>query len=406
MSKKKHPKKPQKAEIQLTPEENAELQMILDRLRVQSPDGESFKTCLQSLRKALATREVFITALLDRLSRDPSMAGFHVFVALQDLVEEKKLQRVVKQAGYRFSQRGYGVPIEEPGAERIILVKEESRESVAHMVPAKDAFWLVSGLIHEPGYPDPVAVSAYVEAGFSGVRVKVADSSHRLYREFIQKMSTHFPDKPVGIPVYHMARLFREMVEFSGEKGLSPEAFRAKRLLQPYSDPQKLPYAYDLMAPVEHPERKLHEVDLKPLLEKMAVQWFLFSREELQPYKQKLDDLEHPMLVIPKEIQQERSKELVIRAGNELCIDRKKFLFQRYLEEQAMWYKLSGEERLALDSWILAQHLSATSEAGENPVVFQLILASLSHYWPEDFKQGDDESGLFHQTDSGLILPR
>ena len=90
MSKKRNPKKGHTPEISLTQEESNELQMILDRLEVQDPEGESFTICLQSLKESLKGRENLVAALIERLGKNPSPVGLKTVAALQDLVESSR----------------------------------------------------------------------------------------------------------------------------------------------------------------------------------------------------------------------------------------------------------------------------------------------------------------------------
>lgn len=56
-------------------------------------------------------------------------------------------------------------------------------------------------------------------------------------------------------------------------------------------------------------------------------------------------------------------------------------------EEQALWFKLRGNEEIAESSWIVAQHLAGTVSAGDNPVVRRMVIVSMRHHWPEEVKE-------------------
>jgi hypothetical protein len=103
----------------------------------------------------------------------------------------------------------------------------------------------------------------------------------------------------------------------------------------------------------------------------------------------------------------ERSQALIRTTADSLCSGKTRFLFRRFFEEQAMVFKLTANEEKARWSWILSQHLSGDAPAGENPAVFQLVMYSLKHYWPDEFDQKHPQTAQPHErrTDSGLILP-
>ena len=94
--------------------------MILDRLAVQDPEGESFEGYLHSLGNSLSERPLLAAALIDRLSRNPSRTGFRTFQALHKTIEASPYKRNLKQAAYRFSQKGF------KAAEQISALRKKS----------------------------------------------------------------------------------------------------------------------------------------------------------------------------------------------------------------------------------------------------------------------------------------
>jgi len=406
MSKKQDSKKSKKPETRLTLEEARELEMILDRLSVQSPEGESLESYIQSLHKALTGRESLVAVLIERLAGNPSEVGFRTFSSLRGLVEDTQYRRVAKQALYRFQQRGWGTVLEKAGAEKVVLVQSESRESVAHFAPEPEAFWLISALIHEAGYPEPLVVTAYPEERFRRFSVKVAGSSHRLYKNYLQNISASLSRKLCEIPLWHMARLFSELAEFcNADERAGGDIERARELLRPYQKPERLPYVYELMPALDRPEERLREVDSDTLLKDMAYPWLFFSKEELFPYWQKIRELETSILVVSREIQEERSREILLNAVDELCVGKVRWLWQRFFEEEAMWLKLSAKDDLAMWAWIVAQHLASGGKPSESIVCLKIIGTSMVSYWPEGFETKQEETEPFCRTDSGLIVP-
>jgi len=413
MAKKPDVKSAKKSELELAPEEDRELEMIWDRLSVQNPRGATLESCLRSMKEMLTGREKLVAALIDRLSKRPTEVSYRAFRTLEDLVEDKKYRRFIKQAGYRFGQKGYPSAQPEPEEKTVVLIPKEERKAVAHLVSGEEVFLLVSALVPEGGSSMwPLAISAYAEENFEGLSVYVTESSNRAYREYVQRLAEVSDFKPAEIPIWHAARLFMEMAEYCGERGRTPEADTAKRLLQPFLDVERKPYAYSLMADVEHPERFLNAIDVKSLLEKVPFKWLLISQKDLQPYWQRIRDLERPVLVVPNEIQYQRTLEMVGKAAEEICTGALRRLYQRFFEEQALWFKLSDREEPARSCWVVARHLAGTASAGDNPVVRQLVILSMRHYWPEEFEkvdrtgEGDEKPEPFYQSESGLILPR
>jgi len=406
MSKKSDLKKNKNAGSRLGPEESLELGMILDRLSVQDPEGASLENYLKSLVKTLEDRENVAAALLDQLSRKPSKVGFRTFMVLKDSIRDKKLIRIVRQVGYRFSQRGFSAEPETLPVDNVVLVQKEGRKPVAHVLPVDGTFWLFAALIPEAGYPAPTMVTALMEEDFAQVYIKLLEGSQKIYRDYLQKVGERHADrKPCEVPLYHAARLFFELLDFSKNREATPEQGRASMLLRPFHAPEKQPYVYDLMPAVEDPGKRLEEINEKELLNTVDWSWLVFPREELAPYWQKMQDLENPVLVIPKEVQEERTADLMKTASDDLCNGKTRWLYQRFFEEQALWLQQSSKEDPALSAWIVAQHLRSGAQAGDNPIVRQMVLLSMHHHWPDGFEKQERQGEPFYRTESGLIVP-
>lgn len=407
MSKKPDQKKTRKPELALSADQFGELEMIVDRLSVQNPEGASLENYLRSLVKTLSEQETLAAALLEQLSRKPSQVGFQTFLAVRDVIRDKKLAKIVKQVGYRFSQRGFATEPAVRPVENVVLVqREEGRRPVAHVLPVDGTFWLFAALIPEAGYPTPALITAFMERSFEEVYIRVVEGSQKTYRDYLQKIGErHVDRKPCEVPLYHVARLFFELFEFCGSKEVSAVREQAARLLSPYHDPARPPYAYDLIPPLDNPGAHLEEVHTQNLLNTVDWSWLVFPKTELTPFWQKMQELENPVLVIPQEIQEERTADTLKRAADELCQGKTRFLYRRFFEEQALWLKLCSREEPAQSAWIVAQHLQSDAPASDNPAVREMVKLSLHHHWPKEHQEGAPRSEPFQRTESGLIIP-
>lgn len=405
---KKHTIKTQKTpDLALSPDETAELQLILDRLAVQSPNGESFTSWLQSLKNSLEGRQDLVAALLQKLSRQPSDVGFRVFETLKHMVDEKRLAKLVKQAGYRFTQRGYVPDVPQESAERVVLVPAESRTSLAHMAVGSSGCVFLTALISLAPSSHPVGISAFFENDLSQLSVKSTVTSTKQYREFTQNMSGLFRFSLCEIPVWHAALVFKEMVDWAGSLPPTADARQAEQLMRSSYEPGKLPYAYELMAPVENPDAEMVSLDVEPLFELVPAEYLVFSKEELMPLSQRLSDLENSVLVIPQELKLEQAEASIRSTIETLCVGARRERFRRLFEELALWLKLSRREGLARSAWVVAQHIMRTSSLGQNLLLQQLVYLSLRKHWPGDFRtkeELEEAAQPYQETESGLIL--
>jgi hypothetical protein len=204
-----------------------------------------------------------------------------------------------------------------------------------------------------------------------------------------------------------MARLFEELGELcSGAQAVPGHVERARQLLRPHYQPERPPYVYELMPPLENPQERVREIeDPDGLLKDMAYPWLFFSKDELLPYWQKVQELETSVLVVANEIKEERSREILRNAADELCVGKTRVLWQRFFEEEAMWLKLSGQPGPAMWAWIAARHLASGAAPSENIVCLKIVGTSMAYYWPEEFEPKKEQTDPFCRTESGLIVP-
>jgi hypothetical protein len=410
MSRKQNIPKEGKDQLSLTREESNELQMILDRLAVQDPEGESFEGYLHSLRNSLSRRPLLAAVLIDRLSRNPGQTGFRTLQALHETIEASPYKRNLKQAAYRFSQKGFKAAEGISAPEKVVLIPGEKRKATAHLCMVQGTLWIVSAFIPEALQGGYGLITAFLEDDFATFNVRVAESrTQKLYRDYLQELSVHAAGgKLHEIPLWHAARLFFEMLGFWTAKESYAHLERARDLLTRYHEPDRRPYVYDLMPEVEYPERHFSEVEIEKLLEGMDLSWLRFGKEQLSAYHEKIKNLDSPLLVVPREVQAERGLEVLHDAAESLCVGAKRLLYERFFEEQAMAFKLSGAEDKARSAWIIARNLSGRSPVGKNPAVLQLVRYSIGFHWDEDFitaKEPEEKPQRERRTESGIILP-
>ncbi len=410
MSKKPDTPKKGKEHFSLSPGESNELQMILDRLAVQDPEGESFEVYLQSLGNSLSERPLLTAVLIDRLSRNPSRTGFRTFEVLHKTIEASAYKRDLKLAAYRFSQKGFKAAEQILAPEKVVLIQGEQRKATAHLFMVKGTMWIVSALIPEALQGGYALVTAFLEDDFTTFNVRIAESrTQKLYRDYLQGLSAHAAgNRAHEIPIWHAARLFFEMLDFWTAKESYAQLEKASDLLKSYHKPDRKPYVYDLMPEVEHPERHFSELEIGRLLEGMDLSWLRFGKEELSPYHERIIALDSPLLVIPKEVQVERGLDVLHDAAENLCAGAKRFLYERFFEEQATAFKLSGAQDKAHWAWIIARNLADGSSVGKNPAVLQLVRYSIGFHWNKDFtsaRETEETPKRERRTESGIILP-
>jgi hypothetical protein len=118
MAKKKQAKKARKRHdrITLTEEDRTQLQMLVDRVMSQDPEGESFSPFVESLKPLIQRSVPFTFAFVEALGSTPSPVAVKVLQILQKIPAEKPVRRALKAALYRLERQG-------------LVKKEEETES-------------------------------------------------------------------------------------------------------------------------------------------------------------------------------------------------------------------------------------------------------------------------------------
>lgn len=402
------PKKKKPVEAALSQAESMELQMILDRLGVQDPDGESFANYLESLRKMLKGREALVAGLLEKLSRTPNEVGFRTYLALENLVIDKQLARVNKQTAYRFAQKGFQGPGEAPAPEKVVLVQKEAKIAIAHRIVAPGALWFFSSLVPTPDDSAQIMVTALLEPTTREPYIRVAESPARVYKKFVEGLTAQGSEyRACEIPVEHAASLFFEMLKFRKGTVATQEITEASRRLRKYHDRELGAYAAEVMAGEgSAPDAGIPKVGEVVVQDDWA--WILFSREELTPYRQKILDIDSSVLVVSPEIKRERVLDVVKLAAGDLCVSAKREFLTRYFEEKALTAKLCGDGEDAVNAWCVARHLKTLENPAESTFVQDVVFVSLATHWPEEMPEAEQEKKMdpYQATDSGLIIPR
>ena len=247
--------------------------------------------------------------------------------------------------------------------------------------------WIVSALIPEALQGGYALITAFLEDDFATFNVRVAESrTQKLYRDYLQELSIHaIGGRAHGNSTPARSAALLRNARFLDRQRLVCPTGKGPRFFKRYHEPDRRPYVYDLMPEIEYPERHFSELETEKLLEDMDLSWLRFGKEELSPYHEKIKTLESPLLVVPREVQVERGLDVLHDAAESLCVGAKRFLYERFFEEQAMAFKLSGAEDKAHWAWIIACNLAGRSPVGKNPAVLQLVRYSISFHWNEDF---------------------
>jgi hypothetical protein len=400
--------KAESAGAQLSMDQRQELEMLLDRLKVQDPQGLSLESHLQSLRGTLSGKEAIAATLLEKLSKPPTEVGYRFYQMVKDLFSSKDYRRTAKQVGYRFQQAGLGVVSTPEETREVTLVPSEVKKPMAHMSSLDDeGVWMLCALA-----PDDqlgrVVLTMMMRGALQFLDLKYGECTQRAYRQILQETAHGVGSAFREVPIWHAARIAFDCLENSSEPVSPDHAKLARKLFKPYFDPERPPYAYELLPELDDPREHLRQLDPAALLKSLPANGLLFAKADLQPTWERIQEIDHSILVVAPAVKEQRTQAIIEEAADRLCVGKTRYALQRFFEEQALYFKLSGNTDALIHAWITAQQLRTAQAASQNPIIVALIKLSLYRHWRGDFPP-ERESGKpeqFYQSESGLVIRR
>ena len=393
----------------LNPDLAQELEFILDRLVVQDPNGASLESYLQSLRSALAAKEALAVALMDRIDRRFGDVGYRVLRTLRDLFPSKAFRTTYRQAEYRMKQAGFGEHAAAEDTAAAVLVPGEVKKPVAHVSPiSPDGHWFLTALL-----PDEqqvrTTIFALIGFPFQCEDLRVIASSLGEYRQLQNHLARNFTLPYQEIPPSHAAQVIMELLD----KGLAGTGRQhekaARKLLAPFCEPGRSLLGEELTPTATPADQPPSSEDARTLAEGLPMAALTFSKEDLQPYWDKIRQVDESILVVSNVIKEDRVRGIMAEAADRICDGAMRTDLRRFFEEQAGYFHRVGKTPLAMILWKTALHLQSLQPASLNPVIMEFITTSFYLHWQSDFPQGnedgtEEEEENTYRSDSGLIL--
>lgn len=419
MAKKKPGKKKDKKKApELGASEMQELDIIVDRLRVQTPDGESLENFLHTLRLTLADRPALVVSLLEKLSKEATSVTYQAYLALRDLIS-KAHARVIRQAEYRFRQRGFGAKAEAkqgPRSDKVVLVPSETRPAMASILSAEGHAWFASALVPRP-YGEYCAVTMILDFSWHCQNLQILDGSLKQFKDLLRHMAAQQGAGYHEVPAWHVAGLFFESLDRYPEQRSKPDAGRSATLLKPYLQTDRKPYPYDVLPEIAEPAAHIGGVNVPDTINAIGSVGLLLllpDKQTLQPYWEKIRQADESVLVVSPELKRQQTETIIEKATNEIFSPDAIRFHRRFLEEQALFCHADKRQALARDLWIIAQHLRVIRNPSESLYLRRQVTGGFYFHWRNEFIQGEpneqpgneaQEADGLRRTESGLILP-
>lgn len=411
----------------LSENERAELSFFMDRLRMQDPRGPSLENCLKSLKQALSRREVLAAALLEALSREGGEVCFRAFCELQGIVRDKRLEKIVRQAAFRFRQKGFDVPrgsAPTPEASTVALIKAESVKNECLMAasPIHHAFQYAAYVYskHSAAYG---MVVVFVGPAFQCEGLALLHESRRTFRDLVRKGAEKLESRVQEIPLGHLTRVVDEMAALGRiPPDHASDLKGVQKLLHEHCLDDPRPYFLQLWE--QKGRGPLREIDEDALIRFLADHPSVIPTHAdiprttaLQAAVKELEGIRGGILEVPEHIQRERERDRVRDITGRLMSREICRLLGRHWEEYALWLLLDENFSMAETVYRLAEHVSAVTEPGTSRLMaryvelllllrFEFLAADLEDQLEEFVKDEiDDEDSQGWKTSSGLYIP-
>src|SRR5512139_747143 len=408
MAKQRPSKKTDKGQY-LSQEEQAQLQVLLDRVAGQDPAGESLKQFLGSVRLLLEQSPGVGLAFVEALGSMTTPVALKALQALQEVPAAKPLRRAIKTALYRLGRHGLS-PEREQGeaAPRVLVPRPADRQAEAWagwpegrgdrglivVVPESGAAYLLAMAVVNPA------------VGFRDLQV--SETTRKGIRALVAELTGHESTGLRPIPLLHAVFLLNECAQIhqAQNQPLPQEYEVVRRYLASWvTTPPSRAQIYEFLNREEIAADPILLRASESLLDLPPLSSWQLPREAALPLVERFQGLGESRLVLSHASQFERVDQLMREGAGEIFTPALRQNYRRLLEEAALLFW--QEERVQEAKRAFAAAIDLEREVGmftENAFLLGLIKRALGEALGE--QEGKDaETAEEHTTESGLIIP-
>ncbi len=412
MAKKKHAKKARKRHdrIALTEEDRTQLQMLLDRVMAQDPEGESFIQFVESLKPLIQRSVPFTLAFVDALGSTQSPVAVKVLQILQKIPAEKPVRRALKAALYRLERQGLVKKEEETESEpRILIPRPADRQAEAW------ASWPESqgerGMVlklPDAGRGYVMAIAVVNSEGFFH-EFEAIQTTRKGVRALLDKMTDGVQGRLIEIPLEHFRFLVEEVAEiYQRQSHALPSGYEPiHKYLASWVEVVSSPHVYNLLDKKEIVEDPILLRTSDSLLEIQPFVTWRLPEGLIQSFVEKIKELSESRLVISQSVQMERTAQIHREAAAEIFTPELRQHYRRLLEETSLLFHLTDRPQEAKRA--LAVAIDLENEIGlltENNFILGLVKRSIASEVGSQVEGAEEQAKRERTTESGLIIPR
>jgi hypothetical protein len=398
MAKKKQAKKARKRHdrITLTEEDRTQLQMLVDRVMSQDPEGESFSPFVESLKPLIQRSVPFTFAFVEALGSTPSPVAVKVLQILQKIPAEKPVRRALKTALYRLERQG-------------LVKKEEETESEPRVLIPRPADRQAEAWASWPDGRGYVMAIAVVNSEGVFHEFEAIQTTRKGVRTLLDKMTGGVEGRLVEIPVEHFRLLLEEVAEiYQRQDHALPSGYEPiQKYLASQVEVVSRPHVYNLLDEKEIVEDPILLRTSDSLLEVQPFVTWRLPEGLIQSFAEKIKELSESRLVISQSAQMERTAQINREAAAEIFTPELRQHYRRLLEETALLLHLTDRPQEAKRA--LAVAIDLENEIGlltEDNFILGLVTRSIASEVGPQAEGAEEQAKRERTTESGLIIPR
>jgi hypothetical protein len=412
MAKKKQAKRARKRHdrITLTEEDRTQLQILLDRVMAQDPEGESFIRFVESLKPLIQRSVPFTLAFVEALGSTSSPVAVKVLQILQKIPAEKPVRRALKTALYRLERQGLVKKEEETQPEpRVLIPRPADRQAEAW------ASWPESqgerGMVLKLPDAGRGYVMAIAVVNSEGVfhEFEAIQTTRKGVRALLDKMTGGLPGRLIEIPVEHFRFLIEEVAEiYQRQNHALPSGYEPiHKYLASRVEVVSRPHVYNLLDEKEIVEDPILLRTSDSLLEVQPFVTWRLPEGLTHSFVEKMKELSESRLVISQSAQMERTAQIHRQAAAEIFTPELRQHYRRLLEETALLLHLADRPQEAKRA--LAVAIDLENEIGlltEDNFILGLVKRSIANEVGPQVEGAEEQAKRERITESGLIIPR
>lgn len=412
MAKKKHVKKARKRQDHpsLTEEEQTQLQILLDRVMSQDPEGERFDQFLEGL-EPLVQRSVPITfAFIETLGAKANPVAVKVLQALQGFPAEKPVRRALKTALYKLTRKGLVKEQKETEVVPRVLVPRSAERQAEAWASWPESRGERGMLISLPGSGRGFLVAVAV-VNPEGIfhEFDAFQTTRKGVRTLLERMTGGVEGRLIEISVEHVLFLIEEVEDIYRQQNRElPSSYEVihKHLASLVEKPTG-PHIYNLLNREEIAGDMVLLRSSDSLFEDPIFASWRLPDEVVHPFAEKIKDLGQSLLVVSQSAQVERAGQIYREAAVEIFTPEFRQRYRRHLEESALLLYLQDRQQEAKRALAAAIDLEKeVSVLTEDTFVLGLVKRSIAIEVGPEAEGAEGEARREKTTESGLIIPR